>query len=245
MGTSSTIRLFADDALIYRKIASNGDVDTLQKDLNTLVQWSNSWQMRFNPAKCSLLRIARKRNTIKAFYDMMGTQLATTAYLGVELSSDLEWKHHIQQVTCKAQRTLKFLQRNLYRCPQKVKQQAYISLVRQTLEYAASVWDPHHQKDINKLEKVQRKAVRFITGNYRRRRRTSVTALRSDMGLPTLKQRRTATKLCMLYKINHQQVSIEVPSHYIPSSTPTMQTRKRHSEHYAVITTRQDRHIQA
>ena len=64
--------------------------------------------------------------------------------------------------------------------PQKVKQQAYTTLVRPTLEYAAIVWDPHHQKDINSLEKVQRKAIRFITGNYRRR--TSVTALRADVG---------------------------------------------------------------
>ena len=91
---------------------------------------------------------------------MMGTILETAdyhPYLGVELSSDLEWKQHIQQVTGKAQRTLTFLQRNLYRYPQSVKQRAYISLVRPILEYAATVWDPHHKKEIDGLEKFKEK----------------------------------------------------------------------------------------
>ena len=41
-----------------------------------------------------------------------------------------------------------------------------MSLVRSTLEYSFIVWDPYLQKDIDKLQKVQRQAARFITGNY-------------------------------------------------------------------------------
>ena len=52
----------------------------------------------------------------------------------------------------------------------------------------------------------------------------------------------SATNLCMLYKINHQQVSIDVQSHYVPPTTSAMQTRKRYSEHYAVITIRTDKY---
>ena len=240
-GTSSTIRLFADDALIYRKISSTQDAATLQKDLDTLVEWSKQWQMRFNPAKCSLLRVTRKRSPVKTSYTMMGTGLETMdhhPYLGVELASGLEWKHHIKQITGKAQRTLNFLQRNLHRCPQKVREQAYVALVRPTLEYAATVWDPYHQKEVNSLERVQRKAVRFITRKYSRR--DSVSALRSDLGLPTLKQRRLTSKLTMFYKIHHQEVAVEIPNHYVPSSTPSIKTRKKHTEQYNIISTRSD-----
>ena len=111
-GISSTIRLFADDALVYRKITSRTDTATLQKDLDKLVQWSSTWQMRFNPARCSLLRVTRKRNPVKTFYEMMSTVLKTAEhhpYLGVELQSGLEWKQHIKQVTGKANRNLFFL----------------------------------------------------------------------------------------------------------------------------------------
>ena len=226
-GTSSIIRLFADDALIYRKISSTPDAATLQKDLNTLLEWSKKWQVRFNPAKCSLLRVTRKRSPIKISYTMMDKELKTMdhhPFLGVNLASGLECKHHIKQITGKAQRTLNFLQRNLHRCPQKVHEQAYMALVRPTLEYAATVWDPYRQKEINSLERVQRKAMRFITKKYSRR--DSVSTLISDLGLPTLQQRKLTSKLAMFYKIHHQEVAVEILNHYVPSSTPSIKTRK-------------------
>ena len=51
--TSSTIRLFADDCLVYKNIKSQSDTTTLQEDLNTMANWSKKWQMSFNPKKCT------------------------------------------------------------------------------------------------------------------------------------------------------------------------------------------------
>ena len=56
---------------------------------------------------------------------------------------------------------------NLKHCPLKCKRTAYLSLVRSVLEYGCTVWDPYLQKDIDQLERVQRKAIRFITGDYK------------------------------------------------------------------------------
>ena len=172
---------------------------------------------------------------------MMGTnldQMEHHPYLGVELSSGLEWKHHIKAVAGKARRTLNFLQRNLYRCPIKVKKQAYIALVRPTLEYASTCWDPHHKKEITQLEAVQRKAARFIKRDHRRT--TSVTALLEDLELPSLQQRREAARLSMMYKIHHDEVAATVPEHYIQTTTPTVKTRRQHSGQYKIITPRTD-----
>ena len=239
--TSCTTRLFADDALIYKKIQSQTDVDSLQADLNTMVDWSYRWQMSFNPKKCSLLRVTKKRKIIQHTYSMMGIDLDQTdhsPYLGVEISSNLEWKHHIKSVTGKAKKTLHFLQRNLYSCPPEVRKQAYVSLVRPTLEYAASCWDPYHQKDIDTLEAVQRKAARFISNNFRRR--TSVTALLTNLDLPSLQERREASRLSMLYKIHHNKVQIQIPEHFIGQGISTMMTRRRHEGRYHLITPRTD-----
>ena len=35
------------------------------------------------------------------------------------------------------------------------------------MEYACIIWDPVPQKNIRELEMVQRKAARFVTGDYR------------------------------------------------------------------------------
>jgi len=44
---------------------------------------------------------------------------------------------------------LGFLRRNLKIHNKKVKEQAYKTLVRPHLEYAAAVWDPHQKEDID------------------------------------------------------------------------------------------------
>ena len=50
--------------------------------------------------------------------------------------------------------------------------------VRSTLEYAASVWDPHLAKDINKLANIQRRSARFVKGEMSRDRCVVVVLLR-------------------------------------------------------------------
>ena len=100
----------------------------------------------------------------------------------------LEWEAHINKITSKANSTLGFLRRNLKACPPKLRETAYFSLVRSSLEYSSAVWDPFRQKDIDKLEKIQRSAARFVTQNYRQT--ASVTSLIQNLGWTDLKTRR-------------------------------------------------------
>ena len=68
----------------------------------------------------------------------------------------------------KANRTLGFLRRNLFSCPQDVKEAAYKILVRSILENGSLVWDPHCNSLNGELENVQKCAARFVTRNYSR-----------------------------------------------------------------------------
>ena len=138
----------------------------------------------------------------------------------------------------KAHRTLNFLQRNMYRCPTEVRKQAYISLIRPTLEYASTCWDPYNKTQITALESVQRKAARFIANDHRKT--TSVTALLDKFELPTLQQRREASRLSMMYKIHHREVAVSIPEYYTPPKTSSVKTRHQHSEQYTIITPRTD-----
>ena len=60
------------------------------------------------------------------------------------------------------------------------------------MEYAAPIWDPYYDTDIYKLEKVQRRATRWILSEYSRT--TSVTSLLSFLNIPTLQQRRQLSR---------------------------------------------------
>ena len=56
---NSTVRLFADDYVIYKEIKSPQDAVTLQKDLETLSAWEKLWQMKFNSGKIITLPASR------------------------------------------------------------------------------------------------------------------------------------------------------------------------------------------
>ena len=57
-----SVRLFADDALLYGIVASDSDRDLLQSDLRRLESWQYHWQMEFNPSKCKIVTISHKNN---------------------------------------------------------------------------------------------------------------------------------------------------------------------------------------
>ena len=54
-------RLFADDCLLYHRIKTDEDAESLQDDLNKLQDWEADWKRHFNPDKCELIRITNKR----------------------------------------------------------------------------------------------------------------------------------------------------------------------------------------
>ncbi|MCG7877120.1 MAG: reverse transcriptase family protein, partial [Candidatus Thiodiazotropha taylori] len=197
----STVRLFADDCLLYRPIRAASDHIALQNDLQQLEIWAKTWGMRFNAKKCYIMSINSKSSHFYQLGDHILQQVPENPYLGITLSEDLKWGSHISKITKKANSTLGFLRRNLKHCPPSCRRTAYLSLIRSTLEYSSIVWDPHLQKDIDKFEKVQRQAARFITGDYSSRDQGCVTRMLQDLALPSLHDRRKTNRLIFFYKV--------------------------------------------
>ena len=136
------------------------------------------------------------------------------------LPENLSWKPHILNITNKANSTLGFVKRNLHHCSQKVKDQAYKSLVRPRLEYGCTVWDPYRAYQKSWLEKVQRRAARFVTRTYTREEGCVTNALKL-LNWPTLEKRRQVARLTLMYKCITNQAAIDVPC-YVQSMSPAM-----------------------
>ena len=159
--------------------------------------------MRFQPVKCNMMQLTRKHsNKIQASYTLEGAVLENVdsiKYLRVTITNDLRWNTHISNICTKANRTLGFLWRTLFSCPQNVKEAAYKSMVRPILEYGSSVWDPHPDKLQEELEKVQNRAARFVTRNYVYET-GSMTGILGQLKWESLKKRRKDNRLILLYK---------------------------------------------
>ena len=127
--------------------------------------------MSFNPSKYTVIRVApnKSKTVIHTNYQLHGHRLEivdSRKYLGITLTSNLSWDKHVDNVAAKGNRTLGFIRRNLKDCTRTVKETSYIAIVRPTIEYAATVWDPTSQSKIKALENIQRRAARFVTNNY-------------------------------------------------------------------------------
>ena len=160
---TSKERLFADDAALYLTIVGDKDSTTLQHDLDKLSVWEREWDMDFNPSKCQEIQVTGSRKPIIANYSLHGHVLETVAcarYFGVDISSGLSWRSHIDRVTGSATKPLNFVRRNVKTKHPGEREMAYstLSLVRPKLEYAAAVCDPHTKgktKQDLKLSRLQ------------------------------------------------------------------------------------------
>ena len=158
--------------------------------------------MEFHPGKCQFLRITNKHKIFHSDYYIHGIKVKrteTAQYLGVVIDGSLSWKNQYHHVIQKANKILGLISRNFHHCPLHIKSQCYTTLVRPILEYACSVWDPHHQIDIELLEKVQKRAARFVTGNYTWEHGNSDLNLKT-LGWDTLQERRIRNQLITLQK---------------------------------------------
>ena len=106
-------------------------------------------------------------------------------YLGVWFDTGLKFSSHISHAVAKSNQLLVLIKRSfVHKNIQSVKLLA--ALVRPHLEYGNAVWHPMYKKDIDLLEKIQRRATRMVPGlaNFSYEERLEA------MDLPSLAYRR-------------------------------------------------------
>ena len=87
----------------------------------------------------------------------------TATYLGINITNDLKWHNQVSRVASKGNRALGFVKRNINTSSRSTKETAYKILVRPFMEYASTVRDPHQKIQTNNIEKVQKRAARYVT----------------------------------------------------------------------------------
>ena len=134
----------------------------MQRDLDALMDWGSTWGMKFNAKSETLCGSRVLANLdLQHFYNLGNEilqEVSDAKYLGIQIDNKLNWNKHISTVAARGQSKLALLNRNLKGCPKKLRDTAYISLIRPALEYNCSVWHPHKKSNKDKIEKVQRRS---------------------------------------------------------------------------------------
>ena len=169
---SSTARMSHDDSLLYLKISSTADTIALQRDMDRLQQWEEDWQMSFNPRKCEVIRLTKRRNLVETTYQIHGHDLSITKTGKYPRVINQRTSHgsHMWMRLRRRQTTVwpsfaGTLQVALRMLKHSATQPWSISPI---FEYAVSAWDPHTIQCIKQLETVHCRAARLIKGDYRK-----------------------------------------------------------------------------
>jgi hypothetical protein len=168
VSSDTEISLFADDSKCSRIISTIADQLALQKDLNALFNWSVKWDIDFNAKKCVMLHVkTRKHHHVAPFNYKLGDHSLQSVDdqndLGISVTCNMNWKPHINHMICKANRILGLIRHTCHDINDPLTRKIlYLAHVRPILEYGSEIWNPQEKGLISSIEKVQRRATRFI-----------------------------------------------------------------------------------
>ena len=174
----------------------------LQNSLNYLLSWSELWKLTISVPTCSILSISNSKSPKPRIYSL-GTinlpQVKSCLDLGIIIDDKLTFSCHILSSTKKANKQSIIMSRCfLYKNPHLLKS-AFTSYVRPILEYASPIWSPHSIKDIDALERVQRR----FTKSFSNIRSLSYSARLTRLDLQPLYVRRNHIDLITCFRFIH------------------------------------------
>ncbi len=194
----STVKIFADDTKLYRKVNNKEDAVNMQNDLGKLYKWSLEWQIQFNASKCKVMHHGKKN--IKETYEINGTILEEVKEekdLGVIIDNELKFHKHVSQAVKKANQILGVVNNTFEDLDKESFLLAYKHQVRPHIEYGNIIWHPHYVMDIKKIEGVQRRATHLVKNirnmPYQERLKT--------LNLFSMEYRRKRGDMIQVYKI--------------------------------------------
>ena len=158
-GTTATS--FADDTRVQRGVKSSEDCSVLQTDLDLIYQWASDVNMHFNGDKFECLRFwpGSGEPPEYQYQGPDGSEIEVKKDLrdlGVQISSDLSFKLHVEKTVAAASKLSGWGLRTFRRRNKTVMKCIWKSLIQPKIDYCSQLWSPGDQESINKLESVQR-----------------------------------------------------------------------------------------
>ncbi len=208
--TSSSASMFADDT----NISTNGKTnDELQERINVglenVHQWLLPYKLTLNRDKTEYMIIGSRQRISNLITDPkieLGESVIKRVHksktLGVIIDEHLLWNHQIQNTVTKASKGIGMMRRIKQFFPKSTLVKIYNAIVLSHFD-CSLVWDNCCDYLRNRLQKLQNRAVRIITGKTYE---VSSEDVLKELDWQPLNQRYKANKLIFMHRIRNEKM---------------------------------------
>lgn len=189
------LALYADDSALYTAHRRTEVIrKLLQNGLDLMEEWADRWRLRINPAKTQAIIFAKGSNIRMplelTYEDQIIPWTNEVKYLGTWLDQRLTWRTHINKSVTKTNQAIGHLKALLYPSSQltlKNRRLLWISMIRPILLYACPAWATAASTHVQKMEAMQNKALRLMSGapwflrNSQLRRELKIESMRQTI----------------------------------------------------------------
>ena len=198
---------FADDTRVGGKISCFHDTDLLQKDLNSVYDWTTENNMELHGDKFELLRYGLdpdlKADTLyKSNTGLIIKEEEQVRDLGVTMHRSGSFSPQIQKLVTERKKQCGWILRTFNTREALPMLTLWKSLVMSHLEYCSQLWCPLKKGEIQALEMVQRTFIRKITGMNE----LSYWEQLKKLNLYSLERRRERYRIIYIWKVLEQRV---------------------------------------
>ncbi|XP_063540969.1 uncharacterized protein LOC134749894 [Cydia strobilella] len=198
-------------------------VSEIETSLKEISEWGRLNLVRFNPAKTQVCAFTAKKLEFVVsprFESTPLTAAASIGILGVDISSEVQFRGHLEGKAKLASKKLGVLNRSRQYFTPAHRLQLYKAQVRPHMEYCSHLWAGAPQYQLLPLDRIQRRATRIVD------------CQRTSERLDSLALRRDVASLCIFYRVYNGECSEELFGLIPAASFRHRPTRKHYHPHH-------------